>query len=51
MKQKAEQECQRMDFVLSKEKKTARKRTEVQEIAEFQKTVSAATKKSPNQIL
>ena len=41
-KQKAEQESQRMEFVLSKEKKEAeRKRIEAQGIADFQTTVSA----------
>jgi prohibitin 1 len=41
-KQKAEQESQRMEFVLTKEKKEAqRKRIEAQGIADFQKTVSA----------
>lgn len=41
-KQKAEQESQRMEFILSKEKKEAeRKRIEARGIADFQKTVSA----------
>lgn len=41
-KQKAEQESQRMEFILTKEKKEAeRKRIEAQGIADFQKTVSA----------
>jgi regulator of protease activity HflC (stomatin/prohibitin superfamily) len=41
-KQKAEQESQRMEFVLEKETKEAqRKRIEAKGIADFQKTVTA----------